>query len=88
MAGTFAAALEARGIAVDNETFVAEVEGTNEMNDGGLPVLRRVHVHYRVPVPQEKREAAERALARHVEKCPTAASLKGAVEVTATADWG
>ena len=87
MAGTFAAALEARGIAVDNDTFVAEVEGTNEMNEAGLPVLRRVHVRYRVPVPEEKREAAERALARHIEKCPTAQSLKGAVEVTAEAEW-
>lgn len=88
MAGTLVAALEARGIAVDNESFVAEVEGTNEMNEAGMPVLRRVHVRYRVPVPADKREAAERALARHVEKCPTAQSLKGAVEVTAEADWG
>ena len=87
MAGTLVAALEARGIAVDNEAFVAEVEGTNEMNDAGMPVLRRVHVRYRVPVPVDKREAADRALARHTEKCPTAQTLKGAVEVTAEADW-
>ena len=87
MAGTLVAALEARGIAVDNEAFVAEVEGTNEMNESGIPVLRRVHVRYRVPVPEDKREAAERALARHVEKCPTAQSLRGAVEVTAEAEW-
>ena len=33
-------------------------------------------------------EAVDRALARHLEKCPTAASLKGAVEVTWTADIG
>ena len=87
MAGTFAAALEARGIVVDSDRFVAEVEGINEMNESGLPVLRRVHVLYRLPVPPEKREAAERALARHVEKCPTAQSLRGAVEVTASAEW-
>ena len=87
MAGTLVAALEARGIAVDNDRFVAEVEGTNEMNESGMPVLKRVHVRYRVPVAPEQREAAERALARHVEKCPTAQTLKGAVEVTAEADW-
>ncbi len=87
MAGTFAAALEARGIAVDSERFVAEVEGTNEMNESGMPVLTRVHVRYRLPVPEDKREAAERALSRHVEKCPTAQTLKGAVEVTASAEW-
>jgi organic hydroperoxide reductase OsmC/OhrA len=87
MAGTLVAALEARGIAVDAAQFVAEVSGTNEMNDAGIPVLRRIEVRYRLPVPQDKRDAAERALARHVEKCPTAQSLKGAVEVSATADW-
>ena len=87
MAGTLVAALEARGIAVDNEKFVAEVEGTNEMNEAGMPVLTRVHVRYRVPVEPDKREAAERALARHIEKCPTAQTLKGAVAVTASAEW-
>ena len=86
MAGTLVAALEARGIAVDSSQFVAEVEGFNEMREN-IPVLARVHVHYRVAVPEEKREAAERALAKHVEKCPTAQTLKGAVEVVATADW-
>lgn len=86
MAGTFVAALEARGIAVDSSQFVAEVEGINEMRDN-IPVLARVHVHYRVAVPEAQREAAERALGRHVDKCPTAQSLKGAVEVQATAEW-
>jgi uncharacterized OsmC-like protein len=56
--------------------------------EAGMPVLTRVHVRYRVPVEPDKREAAERALARHIEKCPTAQTLKGAVEVTAEADWG
>ena len=86
MAGTFVAALEARGIAVDPERFTAEVEGLNEMRDG-IPVLTRVHVRYRLPVPPEQREAAERALGRHIEKCPTAQTLKPAVEVTASAEW-
>ena len=81
------AALEARGIAVDPEAFTAEVEGINEMREG-MPVLTRVRVRYHLPVEPEKREAADRALARHVEKCPTAQSLKGAVAIEATADWG
>lgn len=88
MAGTLVAALEARGIAVDSSRFVAEVEGTNEMNDAGIPVLRRIVIRYRLPVPEAQREAAERALARHVDKCPTAQTLKGAVEVEALAEWG
>ena len=81
------AALEARGIAVDPELFTAEVEGINEMREG-IPVLTRVRVRYRLPVDPAKREAADRALGRHVEKCPTAQSLKGAVEIEASADWG
>ena len=80
------AALEARGIAVDADAFSAEVEGINEMRDG-IPVLTRVRVRYRLPVPEDKREAAERALGRHVEKCPTARSLEGAIAIEAEADW-
>jgi organic hydroperoxide reductase OsmC/OhrA len=45
-------------------------------------VLVRVHVHYHLTVPAESRETVDRLLARHAEKCPTAASLRGAVEVT------
>ena len=48
----------------------------------GLPVLIRVHVRYRLRIPAGSRDTVDRALARHVEKCPTAASLKGAVEVS------
>lgn len=80
------AALEARGIEVDADAFSADVEGINEMRDG-IPVLTRVRVHYRLPVPADKQEAAERALGRHVEKCPTARSLKGAVEIEVEADF-
>ena len=72
---------------MDPERFVAEVEGINEMNEAGTPVLRRVHVRYRLPVDAADREAAERALTRHVDKCPTAQTLKGAVEITASAEW-
>lgn len=51
-----------------------------------IPVLTRVHVSYTLRVPAGSRETVERALERHVEKCPTAQSLKGAVEVTWSAD--
>lgn len=37
---------------------------------------------YRLRIPAGTRETVERALARHVEKCPTAQTLRGAVEVT------
>ena len=65
--------------------LVAEVEGDNEIRDR-LPVLTRIRVHYRLEVPAADRETVDRALARHQEKCPTAASLAGAVDVAWTAD--
>lgn len=69
-----------RGIRLDPEAIRAEAEGINEIEDG-LPVLKRVHVRYRLRIPPGTREKVERALDRHVSKCPTAASLRGAVEI-------
>lgn len=85
MLGTLNGVLEARGIKLDPSTMSAEVEGVNEIRDR-LPVLTRIRVHYRLTVPSESREVVERALERHLGKCPTAASLAGAVEVEWTAD--
>jgi organic hydroperoxide reductase OsmC/OhrA len=81
MLGTLNGGLEARGVKLEGSQIHADVTGYNEMS-GGLPVLVRVHVHYHLTVPAESRETVDRLLARHAEKCPTAASLRGAVEVT------
>lgn len=62
-----------------------EAEGVNELREG-LPVLTALRVHYRLRIPQRTREVVDRALARHVDKCPTAATLKGAVAISWTAD--
>lgn len=59
--------------------------GTNEIRDR-VPVLTRIHVRYTLRTPPGSREAVERALTRHAGRCPTAMSLKGAVEVTWEAD--
>jgi uncharacterized OsmC-like protein len=61
------------------------VEGFNEVRDR-IPVLTRIHVHYDLHIPEGARETVDRALSRHVEKCPTAASLRGAVEVSWSAE--
>jgi uncharacterized OsmC-like protein len=50
-----------------------------------VPVLTRIEVDYRLRIPPGSREAVDRALSRHVSKCPTAKSLEGAVEVVWTA---
>lgn len=74
-----------RGISLPPEALVAEGEGFNELRDR-IPVLTRIHVRYTLAIPTGTRETVDRALARHVEKCPTAASLRGAVDVTWEAD--
>jgi organic hydroperoxide reductase OsmC/OhrA len=85
MLGTLNGGLEARGIKLDSDDISAEVEGTNELQDG-LIKLTRVHVHYHLRIPAGTRETVDRLLARHQEKCHTAQSLKGAVDVSWSAD--
>ena len=67
------------------DAISASVEGVNEIRDR-IPVLTRVHVSYRLRIPAGTRETVDRALERHVDKCPTARTLKGAVDVTWEAD--
>jgi len=85
MLGTLNGGLEARGVKLSGDQISADVVGENEVRDG-LPVLTRIVVNYRLRIPAGTRETVDRLLAKHQEKCPTAATLKGAVEVTWTAD--
>ena len=52
--------------------------------EGGVLILRRIHVNYKlsVPDPDEVRDTVARVLEMHVDKCPVALSLKGAIEIT------
>ena len=84
MLGTLNGALEARGLKLPGDAIRAQAEGYNELRDG-IVTLTRLAVHYRLRIPAGSREKVERALARHQEKCPTAQSLKGAVEISWTA---
>jgi uncharacterized OsmC-like protein len=71
-----------RGIKLEPEAISATAEGTNEMRDR-IPILTHIHVTYDLRVPADTPlEKVERALLSHVDKCPTAQSLKGAVEIT------
>jgi uncharacterized OsmC-like protein len=85
MLGTLNGALEARQVKLEGDAMTCSVEGVNEVRDG-LPVLTAVRLHYRLRIPAGTREVVDRALAKHQEKCPTAATLKGAVELSWTAD--
>jgi organic hydroperoxide reductase OsmC/OhrA len=85
MFGTLIAALEVREVRLEQDQVRCEVEGVNELVDG-LPTLREIHVRYRLGIPAGTRERVDRALDKHQEKCPTAASLRGAVSVRWTAE--
>ena len=81
MLGSLNAALQVRGIPMSPDDITATAEGDNELEEG-LPVLNRIRIRFRLFVPGGQRETAERALAKHQAKCPTAAWMKRAVEVT------
>jgi len=85
MLGTLNGALEVRQVKLDSSAIACTVEGDNEIREG-LPVLTAVRVHYRLRIPTGSREAVDRALAKHQQRCPTAASLEGAVAVSWTAE--
>ena len=85
MLGTLKAALDVRRVEMAADALSADVEGMNETRDG-LPALTEIHVRYRLRIPKASREAVDRALAKHQDKCPTAASLRGAVAVRWSAE--
>ena len=85
MLGTLNGALEVRGVSLEADAIKATVRGVNEVRDG-LPVLTRIEVTYALRIPASSREVVDHALAKHRDKCPTAASLKGAVDVEWTAN--
>jgi uncharacterized OsmC-like protein len=85
MLGTLVGALEVRQVPLIEGAVSARAEGDNVLQEG-LPLLAAIRVHYRLRVPSTSREAVDRALAKHQDRCPTAATLKPAVTVTWTAE--
>ncbi len=74
-----------REVKLGTEQIRVKAEGFNEIQ-GKIPLLTRIHVHYTIQIPAGSREKVDRALSTHVERCPTAQSLAGAVDVTWSAD--
>jgi hypothetical protein len=85
MLGTLSGALEVRGIKMPEGTISATANGTNELVNG-IVQLTSVAIAYSLRIPPGSREAVDRALSRHQDKCPTAQSLKAAVAISWTAD--
>lgn len=85
MLGTLNGALEVRQVKLEGDAIRADVEGVNELREG-LPVLTAIRVRYFLRIPRGTRELVDKALARHQDKCPTAAWMKGSVDVSWTAE--
>ncbi len=85
MLGTLNGGLEARGVKLQGDQIWADATGYLQPRDR-LPLLTRVHVHYHLAIPPGTRETVDRLLEKHAEKCPTAQSFKGVIEVTWSAD--
>ena len=65
--------------------MVADVEG----DIGGAERVLRItgiRVRYRIKIPRGMREAADRAVATHEDRCPAATSVRDCIPITITAD--
>ena len=85
MLGTLNCALEVRVIPMPPDAIAAIAEGVNEVVDGIIR-LTAIRIAYELRIPAGSREAVDRALARHQEKCPTAVSLAPAIRIEWTAN--
>ncbi len=84
LTGNLGQALSARRIPSDGDRLTSDAEADIEVEDGIL-VMKRLRMHYRVRgVPDDRREAAERALEVHVRACGIARAVSGNVEITCT----
>ena len=57
--------------------------------DGGVLILRRIHVNYKLRVPDQDgvRATVARVLEMHADKCPVAKSIKGTIEITTEVEF-
>ena len=55
--------------------------------DNNVLVLRRIHVKYKLSVPDDVHDTVERVLKMHADLCPVAMSIKGAIEVTTEVEF-
>jgi len=80
MTGTLAGALAARKIPTHPNRLTADAEGFIE-NVDGKPLITRIKVHYRVKVPNGKREDALRAIEVHEKGCPASQSVRRGIAI-------
>ena len=74
-----------RQIPTEPNKVDAQAEGDVEAIDRVLRISR-IRVHYTIRIPRGMREAADRAVATHEQKCPAATSVRGCIPIAITAD--
>jgi len=79
--GTLAGVLAKKKIRTFQDRYMATVTGDIEDVDGVLKITR-IHVHYRLMLPADKRPDAEAALENYITRCPAAQSVIDAIQIT------
>jgi organic hydroperoxide reductase OsmC/OhrA len=74
-----------RQIPAGPDRIKATVEGDVGAVDRVLRITA-IRVRYELTVPHGKREAAQRAVDTHEQKCPAATSVRGCIPIAITAD--
>jgi len=80
MMGTLAAVLAGKKIRTFKDLFKATVTGDIEDVDGVLKITR-INVHYKLKVPEEKREDTKESLDTYLSLCPGAQSVIDCIEI-------
>ncbi len=62
--------------------MTAEVSGEVEKADGGVLVIKRIHVVHTLRAARDDRQTAERVHGIYAEHCPLYRSVKDAIAVT------
>ena len=81
MRANFGGALEARGISASSNCLETKVSGEVE-KEGGVLVLKRIHVKYRLKGSVDFEEVANRVHAVHRDNCPVYKSISNCIEIT------
>jgi uncharacterized OsmC-like protein len=74
-----------REISATRDVLTAAVEGDIEAIENVLRITR-IRVRYRLTIPPDKRESAERAVANHPAACPAWNTVRHCIDISIQAD--
>ena len=83
MLGTFAGALAARGISLDEGRASCTANAEIEAEDGVL-IIKRIHVAFVIVAGEEKRESIGRVHNIFAPRCPVYRSLHPGIQITSS----